>query len=65
MPKVKPKKALQLRFKKTGTGKILRSKQGRRHILTKKAPKRKRHLKKAGLLSPAFSKLYSKLIGGV
>ena len=32
------------RFKLTGTGKLMRHKQGRRHIMTKKSSKRKRAL---------------------
>lgn len=38
------------RFKKTGTGKIKRSKAYTSHILTKKSPKRKRKLRKAGIV---------------
>jgi len=41
---MKTKKAIRKRFKKTGTGKLMRTKQGRRHILTKKTSKRKRQL---------------------
>jgi large subunit ribosomal protein L35 len=37
----------------TGTGKILRRKQGKRHILQKKNRKRKRMLGKATLVSDA------------
>ncbi|MFK7911510.1 MAG: 50S ribosomal protein L35, partial [Akkermansiaceae bacterium] len=44
------------RFKVTGTGKILRRKQGKRHILTKKNQKRKRNLGKAALVSDADMK---------
>lgn len=63
MPKAKTKKAIKKRFKVTGTGKMLRSKQGRRHILTKKTSKRKRHLKKPGQISECFLKLYKRLAG--
>ncbi len=52
----KTRKAVAKRFKVTGTGKILRRKQGKRHILTKKSPKRKRNLGKAGLVSEADMK---------
>ena len=58
MPKVKTKKAIKKRFKLTGTGKLMRCKQGGRHILTKKSPKRKRQLKNQAELSPAYTKLY-------
>jgi large subunit ribosomal protein L35 len=48
--KAKTRKAVSKRFKVTGTGKILRRKQGKRHILTKKNRKRKRMLGKATLV---------------
>jgi large subunit ribosomal protein L35 len=38
------------RFKTTGTGKIRRSKAFKSHILTKKSAKRKRNLRKSGLV---------------
>jgi large subunit ribosomal protein L35 len=41
------------RFKKTKSGKIKRASAYKRHILTKKSPKRKRHLKKGKILSAA------------
>ena len=40
----------------TASGKIKYKKQGLRHILTKKGAKRKRNLRKAGILSPAEQK---------
>jgi len=46
----KTKKAVAKRFKITATGKILRSKAGRRHLLQSKSAKRKRKLAKAGLV---------------
>lgn len=45
--KAKTRKAVSKRFKMTGTGKIMRRKQGKRHILTKKSRKRKRSLGKS------------------
>jgi large subunit ribosomal protein L35 len=51
--KAKTRKAVAKRFKVTGTGKILRRKQGKRHILQKKSRKRKRQLGKATLVSAA------------
>ena len=61
MPKVKTKKAIKKRFKISGTGKVMRNKQGRRHILTKKTSKRKRHLKKATEMHESYAKLYKRL----
>jgi len=51
--KAKTRKAVAKRFKVTGTGKILRRKQGKRHILQKKNRKRKRNLRKVTLVSKA------------
>ncbi len=44
MPKLKTHKGASKRFKKTGTGKIVRGHAFARHILTSKARKRKRKL---------------------
>jgi len=46
MPKMKTKRAAAKRFKMTGTGKLMRFKANKRHILTKKTTKRKRSLRK-------------------
>ena len=55
MPKMKTHRGAAKRFKKTGTGKVKRSHSNRRYILTKKATKRKRHLRKSALVSSADS----------
>ena len=44
MPKLKSHKGASKRFKKTGTGKVVRAHAFARHILTSKARKRKRKL---------------------
>ncbi len=51
--KAKTRKAVAKRFKVTGSGKVLRRKQGKRHLLQKKNRKRKRNLRKATLVSEA------------
>lgn len=51
--KKKTKRAAVKRFKLTATGKVKRGHSMKRHILTKKAPGRKRQLAKAGLVSDA------------
>ncbi len=53
MPKLKTKKGAAKRFKLTKSGKVKMSKSNRRHILTSKAKKRKRHLRKADYLTHA------------
>ena len=46
MPKMKTSRAAAKRFKTTGTGKLVRNKAYKSHILTKKSTKRKRNLRK-------------------
>lgn len=62
MPKLKTHKGAAKRFKKTGTGKILRRKAFHSHILTKKAAKRKRGLTRPTLISSADLKNISRLL---
>jgi len=50
MPKIKTKKAAAKRFRKTGTGKLMRNKAFKRHILTHKSRKTKRNLGKKAVL---------------
>ncbi|HSA40630.1 MAG TPA: 50S ribosomal protein L35 [Mycobacterium sp.] len=44
MPKAKTHSGASKRFRRTGTGKIVRQKAGRRHLLEHKASKRTRRL---------------------
>jgi len=53
MSKMKTKKSVAKRFSLTGTGKVKYKKMNLRHILTKKAAKRKRNLRASGILSEA------------
>lgn len=50
MPKMKTNRGAAKRFKATGTGKLARNKAFSSHILTKKTTKRKRGLRKSGLV---------------
>jgi large subunit ribosomal protein L35 len=50
MPKMKTNRGAAKRFKVSGTGKIVRNKAYSSHILTKKTTKRKRNLRKSGLV---------------
>lgn len=50
MPKMKTRKAVAKRFKKTSSGKFKHRKAYRSHILTKKRKKRKRQLRQDGYL---------------
>ena len=55
MPKMKSKRGAAKRFKVRASGSIKRGGAYKRHILTKKSTKRKRNLRKAALVSPAFA----------
>ncbi|MDP1835726.1 MAG: 50S ribosomal protein L35 [Chlamydiales bacterium] len=63
MPKMKTRKAVVARFKVTATGKLLRRKPGKRHILTKKTAKRKRQLSTPALVSDGQLKMYKLQMG--
>ena len=45
MPKMKTHRGTAKRFRVTGSGKIMRAKQGSSHILEKKSQKRKRNFR--------------------
>jgi large subunit ribosomal protein L35 len=62
MPKMKSNRGAAKRFKATGSGKIRRSKAFTSHILTKKSTKRKRNLRKSGLISASDSKAVKRML---
>jgi large subunit ribosomal protein L35 len=62
MPKMKTHRGAAKRFKKTGTGKVKRHHAYTSHILTKKSPKRKRHLRQGDLISKADEKRIKRLL---
>ena len=62
MPKAKSHSGAKKRFSVTKNGKIKRAKQGCSHILTKKAPKRKRNLRKATYVSETQVKTIIRMI---
>ena len=62
MPKIKTSRAAAKRFRYTGTGKIRRAKAYKSHILTKKTTKRKRKLRKAGLVDASNEKQIRRLL---
>jgi large subunit ribosomal protein L35 len=45
VPKIKTRRGAAKRLKRSGSGKLVRRKANKRHILTKKSSKRKRHLR--------------------
>jgi len=62
MPKMKTNRGAAKRFKVTGTGKIVYSKSNASHILTKKTSKRKRTLRKSGLIDKSNKGMVKQLI---
>ena len=62
MPKMKTHRGAAKRFKKTGTGKIMRHHGFTSHILEKKSPKRKRNLRKSTVMDKSDAKRIERLI---
>ncbi len=62
MPKMKTNRGAAKRLKRTGKGKLKRHKAGKSHILTKKSTKRKRQLRKSGLVDKADEKRMKRLV---
>jgi large subunit ribosomal protein L35 len=62
MPKMKTHRGAAKRFKKTASGKIVRSKSNKQHILTKKSPKRKRRLRKTVLVDSVDEKRVKQML---
>lgn len=62
MGKMKTNKSIKGRFKVTKNKKLKMNHAGRRHLLTKKPAKRKRRLRKRGLVSEGHAKVYLKVI---
>ncbi|MCB8818483.1 MULTISPECIES: 50S ribosomal protein L35 [Desulfosporosinus] len=62
MPKMKTHRGAAKRFKKTGTGKIVRMHAFTSHILEKKSPKRKRNLRKSTIMHKSDAKRIASII---
>ncbi|MGH7466716.1 MAG: 50S ribosomal protein L35 [Longimicrobiales bacterium] len=62
MPKMKRNKSVSKRFKITAKGKVKRRRANKSHILTKKAPKRKRHLRDAKIAAPGDARRVKKML---
>ncbi|OGP60900.1 MAG: 50S ribosomal protein L35 [Deltaproteobacteria bacterium RBG_13_49_15] len=65
MPKIKTNRSAAKRFKKTASGKFAYSKSYGNHILTKKTTKRKRSLRRLGILSNSDQKRVRLLLPNV
>lgn len=61
--KIKSLRGAMKRFKKTGSGKYTRKQSHRRHILTKKSTKRKRHLRSSLLVAKVDQLSVQRMMG--
>ena len=59
MPKMKSHSGTKKRYRRTGTGKLMRAKAFKSHILTKKTTKRKRNFRQETTISAADRKVVS------
>ena len=62
MPKLKTHRGAAKRFKRTATGKFVRSKAFKQHILTSKSSKRKRAMRGTTVVSKADSAKLAKML---
>ena len=62
MPKMKTSRAAAKRFKVTGSGKLVRNKAYKSHILTKKTTKRKRNLRRDIIMDETNIKNMKKIL---
>ncbi|WP_319436581.1 50S ribosomal protein L35 [Mycobacterium sp. RTGN5] len=64
MPKAKTHSGASKRFRKTGTGKIVRQKAGKRHLLEHKASKRTRRLDGRTTVAPNDARRVNAMLNG-
>ncbi|HJG30526.1 50S ribosomal protein L35 [Collinsella tanakaei] len=64
MPKMKSHSGTKKRFRRTGTGKLMRAKAFKSHILTKKTTKRKRNFRQETEIDAADKKLVNARLAG-
>ena len=62
MPKLKTRKCISKRVKRTGTGKFKFYKPGRRHLMSSKTSKRKRNMRKDAMLPAAHNQRLQKAL---
>ena len=62
MPKIKSNRGAAKRFQSNGSGSFKRSQSHRRHILTKKSTKRKRHLRGKSMVHASDEVLIERLL---
>lgn len=62
MPKLKTRKSISKRVKRTGTGKFMFQKPGARHLMTGKGGKKKRHLRNDAAVSSSMAQRMKKAL---
>ena len=62
MPKMKSNRGAAKRFRKTASGRYKHTQSHRRHILTKKSAKRKRHLRHSNMIVAADQKSIDRML---
>lgn len=62
MPKMKTNRGAAKRFSRTASGGFKRDQSYRRHILTKKSTKRKRHLRAASMVDKTDVRMVKRLL---
>ena len=63
MPKMKTRRGAAKRFRVTGSGKIMRAKAYKSHIMTKKSQKRKRNFRHETEVAAADTKVVKRQLG--
>ena len=63
MPKMKTHRGTAKRFRVTGTGKVVRAKAFKSHIMTKKSSKRKSNFRHETEIAPADAKVIKRNLG--
>ena len=63
MPKIKPHKGLQKRVKVTATGKIIRKKANKRHLMSSKTGNRRRKLGRTATVAQCNVKNAMRMLG--
>ncbi len=63
MPKIKTNRGAAKRFKVTGSGKVMRVKANKSHILTKKNSKRKRRLRQPTVVAKSDMTRVKRMLG--
>ena len=63
MPKMKTHRGTAKRVRVTGSGKLMRAKAYKSHILTKKSPKRLRNFRKEAQVTAADVKVVARQLG--